>query len=165
MRTLTKQRAQGYIILPERKVWALYQRVSELLLSLKDGWRRMKWKLYVEAQRPEKQASSWEEGLSSSPESEWAVAESQRGITQDKIKLVCRYATPWDMGIFLRRRVELFTTGRVSWCWVPKKDDAENEKNNYKTDKGNRKGKHKHFVWCNLMYKKNFCFFISGKNF
>ena len=33
--------------LPERKGWDLYRRVSELLLSPKEGWRRMKWKLYV----------------------------------------------------------------------------------------------------------------------
>ena len=94
----------------------------------------MKWK-YAEVQRPEKQASSWEEGLSSSSESEWAVAESQRGMKQDKVKLVCRCATPWKMGIFLRGTVELFTGGWVSWCWVPKKDNAENEKNDYKQTK------------------------------
>ena len=66
--------------LPERKGWALYRRVSELLLSPKEGWRRMKWKMYAEVQRPEKRASSWEEGLSSLLEGEWAVAESQRGM-------------------------------------------------------------------------------------
>ena len=54
------------------------------------------------------------------------------------------------MGIFLRERVELFTGGWVSCCWFPKRDDAENEKNNYKIDEGNRKGKYKHFVWCNF---------------
>ena len=64
--------------LPEIKGWALYQRVSELLLSPKEGWRRMKWKLYTEVQRPEKRASSWEEGLISLPECEWADTESQR---------------------------------------------------------------------------------------
>ena len=47
----------------------------------------------------------------------------------------------------------------VSCCRDPKKDDAKNEKSNYKTDEGNRKGKYKHFVWCNLMYKKVFSFF------
>ena len=66
----------------KRKSWALYQRVSELLLSPKVRWRRMKWKLYAKAQHPEKWASSWEEGLSSLPESEWAAAESQSGMTQ-----------------------------------------------------------------------------------
>ena len=40
--------------LPETKSWTLYQRMSELLLSLKEGWRRMKWKLYAKVQRPEK---------------------------------------------------------------------------------------------------------------
>ena len=146
------------MILQERKVWALYRRVSELLLSPKEGWRRLKWKLYAEVQRPEKRASSWEEGLSSLPEGECAVAESQRGMTQDGVEIVCRGATPWKTSIFLRRRVELFAGGWVSCCWVPKRDDAENEKSNYKTDKGNRKVKYKHFVWCNLMYKKVFSF-------
>ena len=146
------------MILQERKVWALYRRVSELLLSPKEGWRRLKWKLYAEVQRPEKRASSWEEGLSSLPEGEWAVAESQRGMTQDGVKIVCRGATPWKTSIFLRGRAELFAGGWVSCCWVPKRDDAENEKSNYKTDKGNRKVKYKHFVWCNLMYKKVFSF-------
>ena len=42
----------------------------------------MKWKVYTKVQRPEKRASSWEEGLSSLLEGEWAVAESQRGMTQ-----------------------------------------------------------------------------------
>ena len=70
------------MILPERKVWALYRRVSELFLSPKEGWRSMKWKLYAKVQRPEKRVSSWEEGLSSLPEGEWAAAESQRGMTQ-----------------------------------------------------------------------------------
>ena len=108
----------------KRKGWALYRTVSELLLSPKEGWRRMKWKMYAEVQRPEKRASSWEEGLSSLPEGEWAVAESQRGMTQDEVKIVCRGATPWKTGILLRGRVELFTGGWVSCCWVPKRDDA-----------------------------------------
>ena len=112
------------MIFQERKVWALYRSVSELLLSPKEGWRRMKWKLYAEVQRPEKRASSWEEGLSSLPEGEWAVAESQRGMTQDEVKIVCRGAMPWKTGIFLRGRVKLFIGGWVSCCWVPKKDDT-----------------------------------------
>ena len=93
------------------------------------------------------------------PEGEWAVAESQRGMTQIEVRVVYQYAKPWKTGIFLRGRVELFTGGWVSCCWVPKRDDAENEKSNYKTDEGNRKGKYKHFVWCNLMYK-NFFFIL-----
>ena len=149
------------MILPERKGWALYRRVSELLLGPKGGWRRMKWNLYAEVHCSEKRASSWEEGLSSLPQDEWAVAESQRGMTQDEVKSVCRCATPWKTDIFLRGRVELFTGMSVSWCWVPKRDDAENEKNDYKTDKGNRKGKYKHLVWSNLMYKKDFSFFAK----
>ena len=60
----------------------LMSNMGELLLIPKEGWRRMNWKLYAKVQRPEKRASSWEEGLSSLPEGEWAAAESQRGITQ-----------------------------------------------------------------------------------
>ena len=122
------------------------------------GWRRMKWNLHAKAQRPEKRVSIWEERFSSLPEGERDVAESQREMTEDKVKLVCRCATPWIMGIFLRGRVELFTGGWMSWYWVPKRDDAENEKNDYKKDKENRKGKYEHFVWCNLMYKIFFLF-------
>ena len=140
----------------ERKDGALYQRVSELLLSHKDEWRKMKWKLYAEVQRPEERVSSWEEGSSSSLGDEWAVAEYQRGMTQDKMKLVCRCATSWKMGIYLRARVESFTVGRESWCWVPKKDNAENEKNDYKTEKGNRKRKYKHFFDATSCMRKIF---------
>ena len=151
MKTLTKQYALSNMILSERKVWALYRKVSELLPSPKKGWRRMKWKLYDEVQRPDKKISSWKEGLSSSLEGEWAVAESQRGMSQNKVKIVCRCATPWKMSIFLRGKISLFTGGWVNWCWVLKRYDAENERNNYKIDKGNRKGKYKHFVWCSLL--------------
>ena len=76
--------------LPERKVWALYRRVSELLLSPKEGWRRMKWKLYAEVQRPEKRAYFWEESLSSLPEGEWAAAEPQRRMTQRMRRVTTR---------------------------------------------------------------------------
>ena len=72
--------------LPEKKGWASYWRVSELLLSPTEGSCGMKWKVYVEVQCPEKRGSSWEEGLSSSPECEWAVTESQRGMMKDKVK-------------------------------------------------------------------------------
>ena len=78
------------MILQERKVWALYRRVSELLLSPKEGWRRMKWKLYAKVQRPEKRASSWEKGLSSLPEGEWAGAVSQIGMTQRLRRITTR---------------------------------------------------------------------------
>ena len=65
----------------------------------------MKWKLYAEVQRSEKRASSLEEGLSSLPESEWAGAESQRGMTQDKWKLHAevqcpeKWASSWEEGL------------------------------------------------------------------
>ena len=129
------------------------------------GWSRMRWKLYAKVQRPEKRASSWEEGLSSLPEGEWAVAESKRGMTQDEVKIVFRGATPWKTGIFLRGRDELFTGGWVRCYWVPKRDDTKIEKNNYKTDQENRKEKYKHSAWCNLMYKKKIVSSFFGKDF
>ena len=45
-------------------------------------------------------------------------------MTRDEVKIVCRGATPWKTGIFLRGRVELFTGRWVSCCWVPKRDDT-----------------------------------------
>ena len=78
---MPKWNAQKNGNLPERKGWAPYWRMSELLLSPKERWRRMKWKLYAKVQRPEKRASSWEEGLSSLLEGEWAATESQREMT------------------------------------------------------------------------------------
>ena len=50
----------------------------------------MKWKLYAEAQHPEKRASSWEEGLSTLLEGEWAGAESQRGMMQRMRRVTTR---------------------------------------------------------------------------
>ena len=136
--------------------------------------------------------------MSSLPEGEWVVAGSQRGMTQDQVKSICQGAAPWKTGIFLKGRVEVFTKGWASWCWLPKRDDAGwseisllmcnalknehlperkgwalyrrvselvlspkegdagNEKNDYKTDERNRKGKYKHLFWCNLIYKKDF---------
>ena len=70
------------MILPKRKGGALYQKVSELLLSPKEGWHRTKWTLYPKVQRPKKRASSWEEGLSSLSEGKWAVAATQSGMMQ-----------------------------------------------------------------------------------
>ena len=78
------------MILQERKVWALYRRVSELLLSPNEGWGRMKWKLYAEVQRPETRASSWEEGLSSLLDGEWADAETQRVMMQRMRRVTTR---------------------------------------------------------------------------
>ena len=85
--------------------------------------------MYAEVQRPEKRASSWEEGLISLLKGEWAVAESQKGMTQDEVKILCRGTTPWKMGIFLRRKFELFTKVCVSCWWVPKRDDVRWSKN------------------------------------
>ena len=34
-----------------------------------------------------------------------------------------------------------------------KRNDAENEKNDHKTDEGNRKGNYKHLAPCKLIYK------------
>ena len=112
------------MILLERKGWPLYRRLSELLLSPKEGWRRMKWRLYAKVQRPEERVSSWQEGWSSLPEGEWAVAKPQRGTTQDEVKIVCQGATSWKTGNFLTGGVELFTGGWVNCCWAPKRDDA-----------------------------------------
>ena len=78
------------------------------------------------------------------------------------MRLVYQGAAPWKTVFFLRGRVELFAGGWVGWCWIPKKDDAENEKNDYKTDDGNKKGKYKHLAWCNLIYKKVFS--LSSKD-
>ena len=111
------------MIFPEREVWALYRSVSELLLSPKEGWRRMKWKLYAEVQRPEKRASSWEEGLSSLPEGEWAVAESQRGMTQDEVKncmprcnaLKNGYPPEKKSWVLYRRMSELLLSPKEGW--------------------------------------------------
>ena len=75
----------------------------------------------------------------------WA-SKSQRSVTRDKVKILCQGATHWKTGIFLRGRVELFTGG----CGIPKRDDAENEKNDYKTDEGDRKGKYKYLSWSNF---------------
>ena len=44
---IRKQWALRNMILLWKKGWALCQRVSELLLSPKEGWRRIKWNLYV----------------------------------------------------------------------------------------------------------------------
>ena len=82
---------------------------------------------------PEKNDSSREEGMNSLPEGEWAAAEFQKGMTQDKVKFVCQGATPWKTSIFLRGRVELFPRGVSERCWVPKRDDVGNEKSDYKT--------------------------------
>ena len=78
---------------------------------------------------PEKHDSTKEEEMSSWPEGEWALAESQRGMTQDEVKIVCQGAAPWKTGIFLRGRVELFIGGWVSCCCVPKRDDPRWSKN------------------------------------
>ena len=106
---------------PERKSWALYRRVSK--------------------QSPEKRASSWEGGLSSLPEGEWSVAESlpkrdDAGWSENYMSRCNALKT----GIFPIGRVELFTGGWVSCCWVPKRDDAGNGKNDCMADKENRKG-------------------------
>ena len=57
------------------------------------------------------------------PEGEWAVAESQRGMTH-KVKFVCQSATSWITGIFLRGKIEIFTVGLGSTYRVLQRDDA-----------------------------------------
>ena len=94
-------------------------------------------------ERPEKRTYSWEEGLSSLPDGKWAGAELQREMKQDEVKLICQGSAPSKMGILLRGRVALFAGGWVRCGRVPKKDDAEKEKNDGKIDKGSKKGKYK----------------------
>lgn len=95
-------------------------------------------------------ATPWKRGifqrekLSSFSEGEWASTESQREMMQEKVKLVCQGTALWKKGIFLRWSIEFFTGGWVRWCWVPKRDDPENQKNDYKTEEKSRKGKYKH---------------------
>ena len=89
----------------------------------KESPDRIIWE-YYKTIIPEKRDSSGQEGLGSLPEVEWAVADTQRGMTQDEVEIVCQGATPWKTGIFLRGRIELFTGGWVTCCWVPKRDDA-----------------------------------------
>ena len=50
----------------------------------------MRWKFYAKVQRPEKRASSWEEGLSSLPEGEWAGAESPKRDNAENEKNDCK---------------------------------------------------------------------------
>ena len=54
-----------------------------------------------------------EEGLWSLLEGEWAVAESQRDMTQtqNEAKIVFQGAMSWKAGIFLRGRVEQLPEG------------------------------------------------------
>ena len=87
----------------------------------KESQRRIRWKLCVTISY-QKKSPTREKGLSSLPEGKWAVAESQRGMTQDKEKLMSQNAMPWKTGIFLRERVELFNSGWTSW--FPKVDDT-----------------------------------------
>ena len=59
------------------------------------------------------------------PEGEWAVAESQRGMTHThKVKFVCQSATSWITGIFLRGKIEIFTVGLGSTYRVLQRDHA-----------------------------------------
>ena len=159
---------------------------GEPVLSLQERWHRIKWNYYAKVQRPGKEASSWRKRLASLVKGKWAGAESQRCMPSSsvmkngqlpweegliflskdewtstlKVKLVCQIAAPWKTDIFLREKVELFFGGWVSLSWVIKRDDAENEKNDYETNK--RKRKCKHLGWCHLIYKKIFSF--SGKD-
>ena len=44
----------------------------------------------------------------------------------------------------------------MSCCWVSKSDDVENEKNHYKTDERNKKGKYKHLFYATILIRKIF---------
>ena len=54
--------------------------------------------LYAKVQRPEKRASYWEEGFSCLPEGEWAVAESQIGMTQRMRRMTTRQKKEIEKG-------------------------------------------------------------------
>ena len=69
----------------------------------KDSIDKIIWRNYT-AMSPEKHDSSREEENSSLPADKWAVAESQRGMTQDKVKIVWQGATLRKMDIYLRER-------------------------------------------------------------
>ena len=74
---------------------------------------------------PEKHDSSREKRMSSLRESEWAVAESQKGMTQDEVKIASHWK--WNTlknGRLLRGMFELFSGWWVSSCWVRKRDDV-----------------------------------------
>ena len=102
---IKQQWALRNMILPERKGWALYRRVSELLLNPKERWRRIKWNLYAKVQRPEKRASSWEEDLSSSPEGSELLLSPKEGWRRMKWKLYAKVQRPekrassWEEGL------------------------------------------------------------------
>ena len=53
---------------------------------------------------PEKHDSSREEETSFLAEGEWAAAESQRGMTQDDVKIVCQ-------GVCPEKRASIFIAG------------------------------------------------------
>ena len=127
--------------------------IASHLLSPKEGWCRIKWNLYAKGERPEERASSWGEGLRSLLDGDWAVAESQRGMTQHEVKSVCQGATPWKTGIFLRGRFELFTRGWVICCWgewsvaeLVLIRITQRMRRMTSRHEGNRKGKYKHLV-------------------
>ena len=99
-----KQEALRNMIGWKRKGWALYRTVGELLLSPKEGWRRMKRKFYVKVQHPEKRASSWEEGLSFYRRMSELLLSSKEGWRRMKWKLYAKVRRPekrvssWDEG-------------------------------------------------------------------
>ena len=72
----------------------------------------------------EKHDSSREESLSSLPEGEWAVAESEREMTQDEVKLYAKVQRPEKRASSRKEGLALFNGRWVSCCWVPKRDDA-----------------------------------------
>ena len=81
----------------------------------KDSPDKIIWENYTTIS-PEKHDSSREKGMSHLSEGHWAVAESQRGMKQDKVKTVCQGTMPWKTGIFLRGVVELFSGVSASCC-------------------------------------------------
>ena len=96
IRTLRSSKPEKHAFSREVGMTSLLK-VSELL-SLKEGWHRIKWNLQAKVQHPEKRASSWEEKLSSLLDGEWAFAKYQRGMTQESEICVSRCIAPknWE---------------------------------------------------------------------
>ena len=89
----------------KRKGGALYRRVSEQLLSHKERWCRMNWKLYAKVQRPKKRASSWEEGWAFYRRVSELLRSPKEGWRRMKWKLYAKMQRPekrassWEKGL------------------------------------------------------------------
>ena len=105
------------MILPERKIWALYRMVSELLLSPKEGSCRMKWTFYEKWYLPERKG--WALYLRVSK----LLLSLKEGWRRMKWKLYAevqhlkKRESSWDEGWALYRRMsELMLSPKERWC-------------------------------------------------